>query len=587
MSGGDRNGIPQRAIRALLVPSSDQRLRYRPDCGWIASSPPASPDVRRFGDQVGCGNMVVHLRDHRGGVMLVIVACIMLLAILVGAFVYYTLTFGGSQEVRNAVDAGTLNVGQQITEVKVKAENDEERQFEDVADSQNKFGLTNINRVWAKALLVRLNADAIADGAGSGAASHADALRRGAQSLSDKLIKKLKDNEGRYFFFNLITMQNDPKMLGKKAQIDAEKGGFWKESYCDRKAESNITVRPEQFPGTDGAVIAKAPDGVFHLPGYTPLLKDFSTDNYYCVPYKVGESTHLTSRGFFDLNSLLKNTDTAGGWANPVPNAFSSEGKCVEGKSTGMKAVACVQVNPQRTFKLAIPHSFVRVKLNKNRIKFRVNGISHPETDGEYGTVPSTLSHSFPDGFGVGIVTAYATVGLEYLPPNLWKAIYALPGDHDEVTKVLLQRCREFAPDASEGDLKSALMNCALVPGEDEYFIFSVGDDKTGNVKVTVAPASVARSSASWLDLKAEPDSSSENKIASEFVGPVPAPVPAPNVVLVSVAGAGVVVYLPSFVTESATEKWKPGSGYGQCLGELTIDRDTTVDANGVVEPIP
>lgn len=521
------------------------------------------------------------LRSQSGGIMFFVVICALVLAMLVTAFVFFTLNFGGSQEVRNSVDAGALNVGQQITEVKVKAETEDEHEFDDVADSQGKFGLTNINRVWAKALLVRMNANA---DNGSAASSHADALLSAAKRLSTRLIARLKDNNGRYFFFNTITMQNDPKMLGAKTKIDAEKGGYWQESYVDRKAESNIIVKPEQFPGNTASQlkIIKAPDGLLHLPGYTPIIKD-NAENYYCVPYKVGETTHLISRGFFDLNTLFKGGDVEG-WQTPIPNSFSSEGKCVAGQSIGQKAVACVQVNPQRTFKLAIPHSFVRVVIHTNKLNYRVNGI--PRGQDEYGTLPTTRTITSPDGFGVGAVTVIASVGLEYVPPNLFKAIYALPGDHDRLTETLLQRCREMVPDCSEGEFRASLAKCPLVPNEEEYLIFPVGDDKNGSVKLAAAPASLATGTVGWIKTGAKPDGE-EGTIASEFVGPIPAPVPAPNIAIITLAGAGQPIYLPSFVTETGEEKWTPGSGYGQCLGELKIDRTTTIDANGVVEPIP
>ena len=134
------------------------------------------------------------IRHRQRGAALGLVAVLaFVLVILVIAFFQLTMYFGGSKETRNAVDAGTLNVGKRSFEIKVIALQSAEMRFMDVADSTGKFGLANINRVWGKALLIAANAEAMkADGQEGSAVGNADTTFDGAKSLSVKLADELK-----------------------------------------------------------------------------------------------------------------------------------------------------------------------------------------------------------------------------------------------------------------------------------------------------------------------------------------------------------------------------------------------------------
>lgn len=531
-----------------------------------------------------------NLRSRRAATMGLVIVLSFVLVLLVLAFFYFGLSFGASQETRNAVDAGALNVGKEVLSLTISPDKSKpgEDQFEDVADTQGKFGLTNINRAMAKALLVNLNLQAMSEqGQSTGEAErHADLVFAGAESISARLADTIKKSENLYPLFDAISSQNSAQMLGSQVNIKSLPGEKWNNSYVDRGAESNMLTDQGSFPATQAnknISLVKAKDSQAYLPGYTSI--EVGRHNFNFIPYKKDERPHLIAAALYNSNKV-ENTPLSG-WKNPLPNAFSTHGQSTRKNSSEHDAISFVQTNPQRTFKFSIPHSFIRIKLDKNNLKFRVNGMSHPEADMQYDFVPpKSTSNTFPDGVGVGTVSVSATVGLEYVPPTLFQAIYALPGDHSNVSTVLLQRCREFKPACSEAELNQALSACALQAGINEYLIFPVGDDKEGkNIKLAAAASTSAAAQAPWLKKDARPDGK-EMAIANEFVGPIPQPSPAPNIAIVSLFGPGVPVFLPSFITEFGVESWTPGTGYDQCLGELRIERETTIDANGFVEAV-
>src|SRR5690606_17476037 len=112
---------------------------------------------------------------------------------------------GGENETQHACDAGALNVGKKtLDDITVPIGGSEnQRCFADVADASasgnlgsalgvGKVSLRTINRVWAKALLIAINAEAARnDGnAGSGGSS-AQSAYSGAKNISDSLSLKL------------------------------------------------------------------------------------------------------------------------------------------------------------------------------------------------------------------------------------------------------------------------------------------------------------------------------------------------------------------------------------------------------------
>src|SRR4030095_16609701 len=299
----------------------------------------------------------------RGATLGLVVVLSLVIAVMALAFYQLTLYFGGSNEMRHAVDAGALNVGQKALTIKVYAETPDEHQFDDVDDSSNGFGLADINRVWGKALLVAANVEAMkSEGTYAGTAGdHAQQLFKAAQSLSNRLADKLNTPSNHYSAFRDIAAQNSVRMLSGDDGVRVLPGTGWQTSLLDRGAESNLYVSEGQLP--DAIDLSKIKltekDGKRFLDGYQAMR--ILDQDFFFVPFKLGETTHLISRSVFDANT--KAAKKIPGWEKPVSNAFSVTGQADDQRSYTHAAFACVQTNPQKPTALQIPKAFIRVKL--------------------------------------------------------------------------------------------------------------------------------------------------------------------------------------------------------------------------------
>jgi hypothetical protein len=513
---------------------------------------------------------MIRRRNARGATAALVIALTFVLTVISVAFFQLSLYFFGADDARNVTDSGALNVGQKALTISTRAMNSIEHQFDDVADSKGNFNLTNINRVWGKALLASLNVSAMYEqGYGnSNANSHADSLFQAAQSISERLSTQLSTPKNHHDAFTSITDKNDVSALGSKTKLAVTDNSNWTTSFVDRGSESNLEFNNDQLPAksqvdTIGPVIGQ--DGKQYIPGYKAMKVLQKT--FYLVPFKAGERPHLISAEKYN-NETLK-AKPLRDWKGPVPNAFSASGKTVNHDNLGQSTIAYVQTNPQRKFDLGIPHAFIRIKLDKNVVRYAHNNI--PRSSGSYAFQKEEQLQVFDAGAGVAHVKA--SLGNEYIPPTLHKAIYALPGDHNEVTSVLLQRCREMKKNIKTAELM-ALLQIPLVQNTNEYIIFPLRKDF-----LVVMPLPSARGTIPGLDFLAGADGS-EKEIATE-VSPL-----IPNSATVTLVGSGQITVPPTATTvEHGHIKWKPGSGYDGCLGELSIERETDILSYGYMIP--
>ncbi len=498
-----------------------------------------------------------------------------------------SLYFGGSRETRNATDAGALNVGKKSLTVTVKSQGGDEDQYKDVADANGEFGLTNIDRVWGKALWTAINAQDIKEaGKETGStSSHASAMFQAAENISDRLADKLNDPANLYPLFNEVAQVNNVRMLGKSAKDKALEGAGWKTSLLERGQESNVVIENSQLPSNVNlSQLQTVTDkgGNKCMPGYKGI--NMYGRDYWFVPYKYNERPRLESRNHFEANTVV--AQALSGWAKPVPNTFSVESHTQAGSPADQKATAVVKANPMKTFKMRLPHAYIRLKFPKNTAKWYLNypvpPFAYYTTNYDYGPSSETQFKNFyVPACGAG----QATVSLanEYIPNTVFNCLFPIATAVPQpswvgVKNALVQRGREIDPTFNDVKL-AAILNTATLNMGDTFYIVP---DPTGTTLLCVSASNV-ENVAPWISGKqnASPDSDAED--FDEFWPPYTYP----NTVqswtlecgsLTQPAGTGVF----SFTDADGTIEWRRGTGYDGFLGEITVKRTTNIRLYGV-----
>jgi hypothetical protein len=161
------------------------------------------------------------------------------------------------------------------------------------------------------------------------------------------------------------------------------------------------------------------------------------------------------------------------------------------------------------------------------------------------------------------------------LLPTLGQAVFPFAGfTHDKVKKALLQRVREFKPDATEAEVLAALHACPLIPGVKEYYIVPAGG--------AVLALEKSAAAAAGFDTAAQPEA--EEVTLAEESGPPQIPNFVVNPVTVTsttLLGFGSPTPLPSSAVLTDKHKRKAGIGFNGCLGELTVEHVTKAYING------
>lgn len=365
----------------------------------------------------------------------------------------------------------------------------------------------------------------------------------------------------------------------------------------DRGAASNIEVPTADILPSQNSFRALAlRDG--RIPGYQSLRvgrKDFCF-----VPFADKERNHLVSADEFKAN-MIQNAPLAGpDWANPVPNAISCQGSCTDSANLKHLALSCVLTNPQKVYRLSMPHSFIHIELEENKAKWlfnspdpRVGGfdVSLVEKNSSY---PNRLDLSRKSGGGGSaidgdLVLNLVPLGKEYtINPTLDKAIFGSDleqGNTAKLEKALVVRINQMISEPgksfSAADLHALLKRpetAALLQagGKQDYYIYSP-DGK--EVLVTRKEEALLR--APWLQalVNNEPDGQvgrNYAKLESDLILP-------PGIVSVNpLPGANIVVPPFGRMNVQIEDDWQPGSGSSGCSGKLHVAHTTTVFSWGV-----
>jgi len=514
-------------------------------------------------------------RTARGASIILVALFAIGLIILVFIAFQFAMVMGGSREVRNAVDAGTLNMAKRTQELQLPPD----ASFRDVANTSGQVGISNLSRVLGKAFLINANVQDMQNtgGLSAQATANADAAYQSAQTLNDNLCAALKNKQTLDNYFNDMALAKNANLLGASATVtsqtqdqqssnsqDQQKMTSFATAMVDRGDESNLSFAPSQLPkGINVTPVQKGNKN--YLQGYVPLTangKEFTLPTFH-----LGEQPHLISDDYFQKNK----SDTTGGIAgNPIPNAYRESG-LVNGSINSLTAAACAVANPQRQYTLAIPYGYTTITF-VNIANWYVNGKKIKTTP--YGNEPEQqyeIKHYQPLPTSGGFMDGGANLGNEFQAQNLWMLYNKLGGDHTTALNKMVQRMQEVDPTFNSAKMQTLLnqQNIKKSPTPIRYYIYPTykSPDNT-DPAITIADLSSGGAPA-WI---------SKAFAEGEFV-PLTTEEPLkddPNTNFETITG-GKYTAGKHWTTFNGVINWKPGTGYNQCLGDLQIARVTNL----------
>lgn len=542
------------------------------------------------------------LRRNNGSAFAIVAVCALLIIIAIVTGFRMSVFLGGSQEMKNSIDAGALNVAKRVFELKTNPTGSSSKQglgYDDVADSQRTISLANINRVWGKSFLVNANAEAMSQqGYGTGGNSPKEAFQN-AKTINDELYKILTNTTALSVYFNKLVSGKPAKLLGRGGNVSSGDTAEWDSAALYRGEESNIEVNdPQTIPSGITANLHTKQNQTY-MQGYNPSE---ANGNYFCfVTFHSNEASHLVSNNTFDQ---WKNVTVPNSTVQTLPNAFKESGHLTD--QVQLAASASAVANPMRSYELTIPHSFVAISLTSIATIRLDDGHGHVtnyppkpyysdtgtlqpfksvDLENKRYTYPYTSSKWLGTS---GLLNGYVSLGNELQPDNLWQAINALPGDHAAAISVILQRVKEFKPGYTQGELQNLLKSQRLLNnGEDTvtYYIYpKYSTPDNTNAQVAVGTRGQLPS---WLNTNATPEGSSKTIVKEQTQRDKP------NTAWSTINEGHYEIPMtpkpdwPSYSADvhrtalSGFLTWQPGTGWNQCLGLLRIKRRTDVIFTG------
>ncbi|HEY9679144.1 MAG TPA: hypothetical protein V6C76_14140 [Drouetiella sp.] len=529
---------------------------------------------------VQANQRILRTRSKKASTLGLVAMCAFLIIIaLAGAF-QLMVYLGTSQELKNSVDAASLNVAMRATDIKVPDR--PEFGFDDVGDCTGKLGLSNINRVWAKAYLVAANADEINNqGQSNGFVEKSVETSYGnAMTLNNSLESVLQNGAAQDVAFNQMTSAKPAKLLKANGDVTSNHDDQWSTACLYRGEESNIKIDPTALPQNATPATIKMNNNVW-LQGYNGMQAHGKT---FCLTtFHSNEAPHLVSLATFDQ---WKNSPVNGAHALPIPNTFKQAGS-INGQ-VSLNASAVAVANPMLSYHLQFPRAYVMLAF-QNSANWFVQGAMYKHTLYSPSTGKTWVVKSKPlVPPAKGILNGYATLGNEY-KGDVYSAINALPGDHSQAISKLLQRLKEMRPNFTQTQLITLLKGIQYPPNASTLYVMIYCDDNCstavqsnlpppkyceiytddqGNTQYVNLPSFIP----SRPDLQAEGNEKmlfNENPLVdtpnycwSNIIGPYPTD--------------------KHSLTESGVVSWKPGTGWTGCLGMIRISRTANINFTGL-----
>ncbi|MDZ4834635.1 MAG: hypothetical protein SGJ27_12725 [Candidatus Melainabacteria bacterium] len=509
-------------------------------------------------------------RKEKGSSLFLVALFALILVALVWLGFEYVMMLRHSRTARNTVDAAVLNIAKRAPESRVPCD----VLYNDVADSDGKVGLSNINRVWGKAYLINANVQEMRDEevVSDDAVAHGDTAYRIAEWVNNKLQAKLSDHHTLNMYFQQTSGLRQGIEHPEEMKLSSEDGYKW--AMLGRGGSSNLEFKQDQLPGKVRAEESRNFDGSTSLKGYTPFKTN--SKNFCFVAFNKNEAPQLVSDSEFMHNrSDTKPIKDAG---NPVSNAFSATG-IIKGPTTSYKASAAGLANPQNRFTLALPRAYIVVQF-RNRAKWYfenkwVNETSYgfkPEVQNGLPLYENKMFVGKKFTKGGGYIDGWASLGNEYKDAALSKSLEISPDGKKLAMEKMLQRIREIKADFSMADLTALFANEVVVPHAAKYYIYPVYHTKDLSDPEIVMTADLD-DLPKWMDADSRPEGN--HKIVND--GEVR--IDEPNYcwgerVMGGMGGSGSIDHWTEI---SGKVWWKPGTGYGQCLGEMRYEHLTEI----------
>ncbi len=507
------------------------------------------------------------VRKEKGSALLLVVFCAFILVMLIWAGFEYSKMLLGSRHARHSVDAAVLNIAKRAPEVRIPTD----VLFLDVADSEGKVGLSNINRVWGKAFLINANVQDMKEEEvhTDEAVSHGDTAYKLAQWVNDRLQAKLMDRTTLNKHFQEIADLR--RLSGDHRQFTRMTDDTFTCAMVGRGNASNLSFRREQLPGktsADGCDVS----GVSYIKGYSPFK--VNQRNFAFVSFSQNEMPQLISDQLFSTNRSDTHPIREAG--NPVCNAFAATG-VISGASSDFKASASGLANPQTRFTLALPRAYITVQF-RNRAKWFFENKWVNETSYGFNTevqngIPykeNNLVVGKPFRKGGGYLDGWASLGNEYKDATLSKSLELNPEGKKLAMEKMLQRIREIKADFTMTDLVTLFAREVVVPHAAKYYIYPVyhtSDLTDPEIVMTADLDDLPK----WMDAESKPEGDGkivcdQDKLIDE-----------PNYCWGERVGGGFGGTFDHWTEVSGRVWWKPGTGYGQCLGEMRYEHLTEV----------
>ncbi len=549
-------------------------------------------------------------RNSKGSITALSAALAGVLVLLGVGFFFFCLYMDAQKETKNAIDAGTLNVGKKALDDPfelIPPVGDKGCFFDvtsdgiknDITDCNGKMNLRRVNRMWAEAMLFKINAmGADADGTSDKGDTNASQALTDCKDISDSLAGKLTDENKLHDYFTEIAKLNSVRMIGQSATVDPIPGSGWQTAQMKKEGESNVVLGgssgnffpPPGFTWNSNNLTAttrnpqpQGSSGITFLKGYHPI--DLGGDQYWQVPFLFDEKPHMVARSDFESDKTGPS-----GWDKPVPNAFSAEGKASQTGKPSEKATSWVLTNPRQTFKASIPTGFVHIKIEDPKVQYfflpHVGGPFLPVgfLDSTYGFTPSFPTVTSPAPIG-GVLCASTTIDLglggDTTGRSVDELLFGYPGSNiANLEDNLLSRCNQMISKPGVTISKSALHNAlsnveniAFLAGgvTQDFYLYSPDGEhikcRTLALAITEAP---------WLAAVSGNDPDGSEKSYSESQGPgaifTGEAVPDPTCTVVEPAAPGIPCGEEIYKVQ---DFWQSGTGYNHCLGQVRCQRAT------------